>query len=396
MKKNKTVEIAELPLLSVVILNHNSTSDLKRMVRQALDLSSDVIIIDSSTDKTEIDKLKELKNWTENIFKHKFINFSESRNFGISKAKGRWIMMWDSDERFEKSKFAEMKKIILNQLTKIPDNVMGIKIQIENQVKVEENIISNFRSIVRIFRNFAEVHYSGYALEEVEESLFARAKEINKQLSIEGEDKDCIIEFKNVVLQHFGYLTEESRKQKIEIIQQQLAAEVAANPNELTIYKYAAYCYSNKIKDNSQLLDLFQRGIKECKPETSLYTQYVNFISLISYIILLELAKKEHTVGEFATAFITAWQACELSIARNAFQVLPNYIYGVLNYEMRTIVGKKIPIYDTAKFCLEQALSIKRQFNNEEIFNVSEDSIIGLLQNIEAENEKRKSDTIQP
>jgi len=81
--------------ISSVIITKNEESNIKRCL-ESIDFSDEIIIVDDySFDKT----LDIAKNYKTKIFKKRFNqDFSEQRNFGLSKAKGKWIFFIDADE----------------------------------------------------------------------------------------------------------------------------------------------------------------------------------------------------------------------------------------------------------------------------------------------------------
>ncbi len=82
--------------LSVVILTHNSARTITLAIKSIHKIALEIIIIDDwSTDET----LKLARKFKSKIFRRALnSNFSEQRNFGLSKASGDWILFLDSDE----------------------------------------------------------------------------------------------------------------------------------------------------------------------------------------------------------------------------------------------------------------------------------------------------------
>lgn len=93
------------PLITIVIPNKDHASDLKRCVSSILEKSTytnyEIIIVENnSTDKKTFDLYEELKETSEKIkvveFKDEF-NYSEVNNFGVSFAKGEYILLLNND-----------------------------------------------------------------------------------------------------------------------------------------------------------------------------------------------------------------------------------------------------------------------------------------------------------
>ncbi|RJO64267.1 MAG: glycosyltransferase family 2 protein [Candidatus Omnitrophota bacterium] len=81
--------------LSVVVLTKNE----ERYVRNALESTKwadEIIIIDDmSTDAT----LEICREYTDKIFTKQLINFSDQREYGISRASGEWVLFLDADDQ---------------------------------------------------------------------------------------------------------------------------------------------------------------------------------------------------------------------------------------------------------------------------------------------------------
>lgn len=86
-------------MISAVILTKNEEINIKDCIL-SVDFCDEVIVVDDcSTDKT----VKIAKELGAIIFEHKLDgDFSQQRNFGLSKAQGDWILFLDADERISK------------------------------------------------------------------------------------------------------------------------------------------------------------------------------------------------------------------------------------------------------------------------------------------------------
>ena len=81
--------------ISSVIITKNEQKNIKRCL-ESISFSDEIIIVDDySTDKT----LEIAKDYKTKIFQRKLNrNFAEQRNFGLSKAKAKWVFFIDADE----------------------------------------------------------------------------------------------------------------------------------------------------------------------------------------------------------------------------------------------------------------------------------------------------------
>lgn len=93
-------------MISAVVLSHNDEGQIARCVDSLAWCDEVVVVDDYSTDTTtEIAKKMGVR-----IYKRHLDNdFSSQRNFGLSKAKGEWVLFVDSDEIVSKELAYEIK-----------------------------------------------------------------------------------------------------------------------------------------------------------------------------------------------------------------------------------------------------------------------------------------------
>lgn len=98
-------------MISAVIITLNEEKNIATAIKSLENLADEIIVVDSgSMDKTK----KIAKDFGAKIYTHKFENFSSQRNWGLSKAKGEWILSLDADEQIPESLAAEIKTAIKN------------------------------------------------------------------------------------------------------------------------------------------------------------------------------------------------------------------------------------------------------------------------------------------
>lgn len=99
--------------ISVVILTYNSEETIRRTVESALEVSSDIHIVDSySTDET----LTILSKMDVKVVKHKFDNYASQRNWAINELdiKYEWQLHLDADERLCEGLVCEINNLNLS------------------------------------------------------------------------------------------------------------------------------------------------------------------------------------------------------------------------------------------------------------------------------------------
>lgn len=94
-------------MISVVIITLNEQQNIARALRSVKSFAHEIIVVDcGSTDKTvEIGKKFGAK-----IFFRKFDNFSNQKNWAVSKAENDWILALDADEEITKELAIEIKQ----------------------------------------------------------------------------------------------------------------------------------------------------------------------------------------------------------------------------------------------------------------------------------------------
>src|SRR3989344_5061696 len=96
--------------ISVIILTKNSEQELADCIESIGELADEIIVVDDgSTDRT-LELAKHLGARTE-ILKLPKKDFSEMRNFGLKKAKNKWILYVDVDERISSDLKESIKEV---------------------------------------------------------------------------------------------------------------------------------------------------------------------------------------------------------------------------------------------------------------------------------------------
>ena len=85
---------------------------LEKCLSSVKDFSDEIVIVDMSGG-SEISTIA--KKFKAKVFKHELINYVEPvRNFGISKAKGEWILILDPDEEVSKTLVKRLESVVKN------------------------------------------------------------------------------------------------------------------------------------------------------------------------------------------------------------------------------------------------------------------------------------------
>lgn len=109
-------------MISAVILTKNEEGNIADCL-ESLKWCDEIIVIDDNSE----DETSELaKKMGASVYLHSLNNdFSQQRNFGLSKAKNDWVLFVDADERVTEALASEIK----NQILKIKNNYNGFYIK---------------------------------------------------------------------------------------------------------------------------------------------------------------------------------------------------------------------------------------------------------------------------
>ncbi len=88
-------KLKKLPI-SACIIGYNEEDKVEECLKSVAPIVREIIFVDSySTDKT----VEIVKKYTSKIYRRKFTNYTEQKNFAIKKARFQWILSIDCDER---------------------------------------------------------------------------------------------------------------------------------------------------------------------------------------------------------------------------------------------------------------------------------------------------------
>ncbi len=98
------------PDISVVINVRNEAEHLEKCLKSIKDFADEIIVVDMKSTDGSLDIAKKNKA---KVFNYKPMKFVEpARNFALSKATGKWILLLDPDEYLSKTLKKELKKTI--------------------------------------------------------------------------------------------------------------------------------------------------------------------------------------------------------------------------------------------------------------------------------------------
>ena len=130
--------------ISAIVIVKNG-QDLIGDCLDSLTFCDEIIVVDGvSQDKTvEIAEKKKA-----NVFKYEMQDFSESRNFGLDKAEGKWVLYVDVDERITPELATSIKRKIV---TDVNSGISAYKILRKNYY-LGENPWPYIEKLERLFK----------------------------------------------------------------------------------------------------------------------------------------------------------------------------------------------------------------------------------------------------
>ncbi len=156
--------------LSVCMIVKNEEKHLENCLNSIKNFVDEIIIIDTGSN----DKTKEIaKKFTNKIFDFKWNNnFSDARNFSLSKATKEWILSLDADEIIAKKDMEKIKKLIntgqadsflLNWRNYTNDIGIAGWTSCKNDSYEESKNASGFNveKVLRLFKNKKEYYFEG-------------------------------------------------------------------------------------------------------------------------------------------------------------------------------------------------------------------------------------------
>ena len=204
-------------LLSACLIVRNEQEFLEGCLRSIKDHVNEIIIVDTgSTDQT----LEIAKRFSHDIFTFPWQdNFSDARNFCISKAKGQWILQIDADERIQ-----PVCASYLQTLLKDPSFIA---------YRCIDAYLPHYSALnghIRLFRNDKRIRYEGIIHESVNDSIEDFV-----------QNKGLKIGLCEVFIEHLGYSKNPKEKFKRDL--QLVTKELNRNPKNLINWHRLALIY---------------------------------------------------------------------------------------------------------------------------------------------------------
>jgi len=98
--------------ISFIILTYNEERCIERCIKSILSIAKEIIIIDSNSNDNTIKIIRSISDKKIKLFDRTFNDFSEARNYGLSKAIGNWVFNIDADEELEENSMIKLDTVL--------------------------------------------------------------------------------------------------------------------------------------------------------------------------------------------------------------------------------------------------------------------------------------------
>lgn len=247
-------------ILSVCIIAKNESKMIEDCLKSVSGISNEIIVVDTgSTDKT-----KEIASlYTDKIYHFGWNDdFATARNYSLSLAKNKFILVIDCDERLINP------EVLLKTINNISDEVGGIMVKVVSYNNQKEGKDVYNSKMIRLFRNNKNIRFEGIIHEQVANSI------INNGLKLIDSD----IEFIHEGYNHDALTMQIKQKRNLVL----LIRQNNAKPNNAyNLFQLARTYLALKDLENAELS--IQKAINFSNQDDSVRPQALNNGGLIAY-----------------------------------------------------------------------------------------------------------------
>ncbi len=237
--------------LSAIIPTFNEEVNIEAAI-QSVSFADEIIVIDShSTDDT----ISIAKKYGARILQREFDNFSNQKNFAISKATHQWVVLLDADERISKALREEMISIL-----------------------TKGSQASAYYVYRRNYLLGREIKYSGWQNDKVIRLIERDKCKYNGKLVHEGIVTDGKTAFLKTKLEHYTYKDFDSfirKKNKVAQLQAEMLASKNIKVNPFNLLIKPLYRFINHYILRRGFLDGFAGFFIASFYAYTLFTRYI-------------------------------------------------------------------------------------------------------------------------
>jgi len=179
-----------LKKLTALVITYNEEENIKGLIKN-LSFADEIVIVDAFSSDGTVEAIKKYDNVK--LVQHKFLNFSNQRNFALKQASYNWVLFIDADERIS----GDLKNEIIDTL-KNAKNTVAYSFYRKFYFKNTEIKYSGFQTD-KVFRLFNK-NYVNYNDDKL----------VHETLDIDGDTK--LLTNK---LDHYSYIDDKKYKDKL-------------------------------------------------------------------------------------------------------------------------------------------------------------------------------------
>ena len=181
---------SSLKKLTALVITYNERENIDALIEN-LRFADEIVIVDAFSSDGTVEAIKKHDNVK--LVQHKFLNFSNQRNFALKQASYDWVLFIDADERISN----DLKNEIIDTLEN-PENTVAYSFYRKFYFKDAEIKFSGFQTD-NVFRLFNKNYVS-----------YNNDKLVHETLDIDGETKVLVNK-----LDHYSYKSDNYYRMKL-------------------------------------------------------------------------------------------------------------------------------------------------------------------------------------
>jgi ADP-heptose:LPS heptosyltransferase/glycosyltransferase involved in cell wall biosynthesis len=200
--------------ISALVITYNEELNIDSLIEN-INFADEIIIVDSFSKDSTIVKIKEYNHVK--VFSRKFINFSEQRNFALSKASNDWVLFIDADERI----------------------TPNLKNEIIDVINIENNKIVAYEVYREFYYKNKLVRFSGcqtdkvFRLYKTQNISYKKDLMVHEQIAVKGETSTLKHKMK-----HYSFDSYDEYKNKMTHYAELRAQELFIKKLKPNLYHY--------------------------------------------------------------------------------------------------------------------------------------------------------------
>ena len=282
--------------LSLCMIVKDEGKNLPVSLESVRDIVDEMIIVDTgSTDNT----IEIAESFGADVYNFKWCDdFSEARNYALSKAEGEWILYIDADERLNEENAKKVIKVINR------DDIMAVSLNLHTPQEEDNLIKYSSLDYCRLFKNHSKIRFEGKIHEQILPSINRLNGEVLKS---------------DIIIEHFGYrISEEKRNERLNRNVNIQKSVLKETPDDAFMHFYLAKTYRLMGKDADAIKE-FEKVIELNKGDMKDRLIAEVFTALSQLYLKME---------DYAASRSCALKSVEMA----EYEILPRYILVTLDF----------------------------------------------------------------